>query len=155
MNKTILVILVLILADCKQSEDPSALNVKENSLEVKENSLKVEAMEVAYTRLTPTAFREWIAEAPIAYLPLGTLEWYGEHLPLGSDGLQSSSFMTDLAREAGGIVLPMLYLGPDMRTVQDEKELYGMDYQVWQAGIHASMPAPSRDKRLLNFNWSA
>jgi creatinine amidohydrolase len=87
-----------------------------------------EVIPVEYIKLTPTDFRTRIAEAPIAYLPLGTLEWHGEHLPLGSDGMQSSSFMKDLAREAGGIVLPMLYLGPDMMTSKDEQELYGMDF---------------------------
>lgn len=81
-----------------------------------------------YIKLTPGDFRTRIAEAPIAYLPLGTLEWHGEHLPLGSDGMQSFSFMKDLAKEVGGIVLPMLYLGPDMMMEQEEKELYGMDY---------------------------
>ena len=87
---------------------------------------------VEYARLTPTGFRERIAEAPIAYLPLGTLEWHGEHLPLGSDGLQSFSFMKDLAREVGGIVLPMLYLGPDIMRTEDGKELYGMDFWLSQ-----------------------
>ena len=85
-----------------------------------------------YIKLTPDDFRTRIAEAPIAYLPLGTLEWHGEHLPLGSDGMQSSSFMKDLAKNVGGIVLPMLYLGPDMMREQEEKELYGMDYWLSQ-----------------------
>ena len=87
---------------------------------------------VEYALLTPSDFRTRLAEAPIAYLPLGTLEWHGEHLPLGSDGLQSFSFMKDLARETGGIVLPMLFLGPDMMKTAGEKELYGMDYWLSQ-----------------------
>ena len=87
-----------------------------------------EEIPVEYIKLTPADFRMKIAEAPIAYLPLGTLEWHGEHLPLGSDGMQSFSFMKDLARDAGGIVLPMLYLGPDIMRMEDEQELYGMDY---------------------------
>ncbi|RLD72760.1 MAG: hypothetical protein DRI98_01080 [Bacteroidetes bacterium] len=87
-----------------------------------------EEIPVEYIMLTPTDFRTRIAEAPIAYLPLGTLEWHGEHLPLGSDGMQSFSFMKDLAYEVGGIVLPMLYLGPDMMMAEGEKELYGMDF---------------------------
>lgn len=45
-----------------------------------------------------------IAEAPIAYIPLETLEWHSESLPLGSDGMQSFSFMKDLTRELGGIL---------------------------------------------------
>ncbi len=34
---------------------------------------------IHYAELTPNEFRERIAAAPIAYLPLGTLEWHGEH----------------------------------------------------------------------------
>ena len=82
---------------------------------------------VLYEELTPRAFRERIAAAPIAYLPLGTLEWHGEHLPLGSDGLQSQGFFVELAREAGGIVLPKLFLGPDLRMEKDGHEYFGMD----------------------------
>jgi len=82
---------------------------------------------VLYEELTPNEFRERLAEAPVAYLPLGTIEWHGEHLPLGSDGLQSKEFFIMLAREAGGIVYPMLFLGPDRKKIVNGEELYGMD----------------------------
>lgn len=82
---------------------------------------------VLYAELTPREFRQRLAEAPIAYLPLGTLEWHGEHLPLGSDGLQSQGFFVELAKRAGGIVLPMLFLGPDRREEVDGQVFYGMD----------------------------
>ena len=77
--------------------------------------------------MTPRIFRERIKTAPIAYVPLGTLEWHGEHLPLGSDGLQSKIFFESLAKEAGGVVLPMLYLGPDKHEIHDGIDYYGMD----------------------------
>lgn len=82
---------------------------------------------VLYAELTPQQFRERLIEAPIAYLPLGTLEWHGEHLPLGSDGYQSQGFFVELAQRAGGIVLPMLFLGPDHRQCVEGREYYGMD----------------------------
>ena len=82
---------------------------------------------VLYAEMTPAEFRERLAAAPIAYLPLGTLEWHGEHLPLGSDGLQSQGFFKRLARDVGGIVLPMLFLGPDRMESTGDQELYGMD----------------------------
>jgi len=47
---------------------------------------KEQTLHVFYSELTPQEFRERLAQAPIAYLPLGTLEWHGEHLPLGADG---------------------------------------------------------------------
>jgi len=83
---------------------------------------------VLYEELTPKEFRQRIAEAPIVYLPLGTIEWHGEHLPLGADGLQSKKFLEILAKEVGGIVLPMYFLGPDLSQVVDGKQLYGMDF---------------------------
>lgn len=82
---------------------------------------------VLYSELNPSEFRKRISEAPIAYLPLGTLEWHGEHLPLGSDSIQSHDFFELLAKEAGGIVLPALFLGPDSKVVEDDQEFYGMD----------------------------
>ncbi|MGD2174480.1 MAG: creatininase family protein [Candidatus Brocadiaceae bacterium] len=85
---------------------------------------------VLYAHLRPAEFRHRLAEAPIAYLPLGTLEWHGEHLPLGSDGLQSQGFFVELARRAGGIVLPMLFVGPDRKTERAGRRFYGMD--TWE-----------------------
>jgi len=84
--------------------------------------------EVLYGRLTPSEFKACLQKAPIAYLPLGTLEWHGAHLPLGSDFLQSQGFFIKLAQRVGGVVLPPLFLGPDKELEVDEFEYYGMDY---------------------------
>jgi creatinine amidohydrolase len=89
---------------------------------------------VLYEELTPNEFCSRLAKAPIAYLPLGTLEWHGEHLPLGSDGIQSQGFFIELAQQAGGIVLPMLFLGPDRADMAQGKEFYGMDLYGFPAG---------------------
>lgn len=43
--------------------------------------------EVHYLALLPHQFRERLARCPVGYLPLGTLEWHGEHCALGSDAL--------------------------------------------------------------------
>jgi len=84
---------------------------------------------VLFSELAPQEFREKIKECPIAYLPLGTLEWHGEHLPLGADGIQSQGFFVRLAKKVGGIVLPMLFMGPDGYTETGENTyLYGMDH---------------------------
>ncbi len=73
---------------------------------------------VLYEELTPSAFREKLNQAPVAYLPLGTLEYHGEHLPLGTDALHSKGFFIELAQEFGGIVMPMIFLGPSWYTGQ-------------------------------------
>ena len=82
---------------------------------------------VQYIELTPREFLARLKETPIAYLPLGTLEWHGEHLPLGSDGIQSRGFLTELAQRVGGVVLPMLFLGPEMYSIIDGAEYFQMD----------------------------
>lgn len=97
---------------------------------------------VEYAHLTPVEFRERMAAAPVAYLPLGTLEWHSEHLPLGADGLQSSAFFNELARESGGIVLPMLFLGPDQVLQEDQNTYYGMDF--WYDKESMKKPVPSQ-----------
>ena len=83
---------------------------------------------VFYEELTPAAFLRRLAQAPIAYLPLGTLEWHGPHLPLGSDGLQSRGLFAQLARKVGGVVLPMLFVGPDLTYTKDGYTYIGMDF---------------------------
>jgi len=83
---------------------------------------------VLYEELTPAEFSARLADCPVAYLPLGTLEWHSNHLPLGSDGLQSEEFFKRLAAETGGIVLPKLFIGPDgYDTLINGREYYGMD----------------------------
>lgn len=84
---------------------------------------------VKYSDLLPWEFRERLAAKPVAYLPLGTLEWHGEHLPLGGDAIQSEGLMVECARRFGGIVLPPIHLGPDRAWDRGEGEvLQGMDY---------------------------
>lgn len=86
------------------------------------------ACPVRYEELRPHQFRERLQQRPVAYLPLGTLEWHGEHLPLGSDGIISQGLMCECARRFGGIVMPPVHLGPDRASLQtDGSYLYGMD----------------------------
>ena len=83
---------------------------------------------VLYEELRPRGFAERIAKMPIAYLPLGTLEWHGLHLPLGSDGMQSRGLFCEMARRIGGIVLPMLFVAPDKTKEIDGTTYIGMDF---------------------------
>jgi len=86
------------------------------------------AAKVRYAELLPSEFRTRLAERPIAYLPLGNLEWHGEHLPLGSDALQAEGLMVECARQFGGIVMPPIHLGPDRAKLTDDgKMLVGME----------------------------
>ena len=99
---------------------------------------------VLYAELVPQEFRERIKKCPIAYLPLGTLEWHGEHLPLGSDGIQSQGFFIKLAEKVGGIVLPMLFMGPDRSMKSDAGYLYGMDYWTGESESGKKIREPAQ-----------
>ena len=45
------------------------------------------------------------------------------HMPLGADGIQSKELFIELAGKMGGVVLPMLFVGPD-RVFDDRGELF-------------------------------
>lgn len=104
-----------------------------------------ERQKVRYEELTPGEFIIRMAAAPVAYLPLGTLEWHGEHLPLGSDGIQPSEFFQEVASEVGGIVLPALFLGPDSR-----EKIAGIDYYGKDNGNHPDLVQHQYDRQILN-----
>lgn len=82
---------------------------------------------VLYEELFPDEFQSRVQEMPVAYLPLGTMEWHGPHLPLGADGIQARELFVRLAAKMGGVVLPMLYIGPDRVFDDRGKKYYGMD----------------------------
>lgn len=84
--------------------------------------------EIEWLYMTPGKFRERIDKVPVAYLPLGTLEWHGPHNPLGADALQPIGFFRDLASRVGGVVMPPLFLGPDRKAKVIDGQFYaGMD----------------------------
>ncbi|NQX26624.1 creatininase family protein [Microbacteriaceae bacterium VKM Ac-2854] len=61
--------------------------------------------------LTPAQLDAAIAAAPVAYLPLGSLEFHGPHLPIGLDTLNAHGVCVGAAQAGGGIVLPPVYQG--------------------------------------------
>lgn len=65
---------------------------------------------------------DWVRarkHVPVAYLPLGRLEWHGRHLPLGLDAVKAHALCLRIAERAGGIVMPPLYYGDDPTQVAD------------------------------------
>lgn len=61
--------------------------------------------------LRPHQIRDALARRSVAYVPLGTLEWHGEHLPVGLDSLTAHGLCLRAAARDGGLVLPPLYYG--------------------------------------------
>ncbi len=72
---------------------------------------------------------------PVAYLPIGPLEWHGPHLPLGTDPLQAESLAIALARQVGGIVCPTLYWGTERERSPDMLRHLGFKGDEWIVGM--------------------
>jgi creatinine amidohydrolase len=67
--------------------------------------------EVRYAYCRPEQVVRRRNECPVAYVPIGTLEWHGPHNPLGADTLQAEGLAILCARKGGGLVFPPLYYG--------------------------------------------
>jgi len=66
---------------------------------------------VNYELMLPHELDEAVRDFPVAYVPLGSLEWHGKHLALGNDTLKALGILEHTAREFGGVVLPPTYWG--------------------------------------------
>jgi creatinine amidohydrolase len=62
--------------------------------------------EVRLDRLRPAAIEAALARAPIAWVPLGALEYHAPHLPNGTDGLTGQGLRGGAAQRRGGVGLP-------------------------------------------------
>ncbi|ANE45337.1 hypothetical protein SY83_02190 [Paenibacillus swuensis] len=68
--------------------------------------------QIQWERMLPAEFRRAQAKLPVLFLPLGTVEWHGEHNALGLDSLKAHELLVRTARKAGGgVVHPPLYGG--------------------------------------------
>ncbi|HEX6291334.1 MAG TPA: creatininase family protein [Herpetosiphonaceae bacterium] len=64
----------------------------------------------AYVALRPDQLAAKLAEAPVAYVPWGALEWHSMHLPVGLDGLVAECIAERAVARTSGVVLPTMYL---------------------------------------------
>ncbi|MGO9310467.1 MAG: creatininase family protein [Spirochaetia bacterium] len=67
--------------------------------------------EVRYHLCRPAQVRSRRERCPVAYVPIGTIEWHGPQNPLGADSLQAEGLALRCAQEGGGLVFPPLYYG--------------------------------------------
>lgn len=67
--------------------------------------------EVRAERLSPDELTARIVESPVAYIPVGALEFHGPHLPIGLDGFTAHGVCVAATQYSGGIVLPAVYQG--------------------------------------------
>jgi creatinine amidohydrolase len=50
-------------------------------------------------------------EFPFLYVPVGSLEWHGEHMALGNDAIKMANLCRVAAQVGGGIVFPPVFFG--------------------------------------------
>lgn len=69
------------------------------------------AREYRIELMTPDEFQAMMVARPIIYVPCGLIEWHGQHLPLGLDGLKMYQIILSCAERTGGVVLPLNWIG--------------------------------------------
>lgn len=64
-----------------------------------------------YQEMQPHEFDAALQKAPVAFLPLGTLEYHGPHMPIGNDALKAEAILKRVCAQTGGIMVPTFYWG--------------------------------------------
>lgn len=80
---------------------------------------------VQYELMLPHEFEAALTRFPVAYVPVGSLEWHGRHLALGNDTLKAHGILLKAAEKYGGVVVPPTYWG---------------HMASWKPGCHPGLP---------------
>lgn len=99
-------------------------------------------MEYAIRNISYKEFDLRRKETEVAFLPIGACEVYGEHLPLGSDGMVAEYVAMEMAKRTNGICLPLIPVGcskalygfPGTLTVQN-RTLYNYAKDIIEGAI--------------------
>ncbi len=74
---------------------------------------------IRYHEMRPHQIREVRDDFPVAYLPMGVLEWHGEHNPVGLDAVKATAMAEHFARDIGGLVMPTLWYGDNRQILAE------------------------------------
>jgi creatinine amidohydrolase len=66
---------------------------------------------IRFEESVPKQVAALVERSPIAYVPLGALEWHGEHGPQGLDGVKAHHICERAAEQTGGVVFPTIFWG--------------------------------------------
>ncbi len=72
-----------------------------------------------YEALSAEALRDAVRRRPVAWLPVGILEWHGLQSACGLDALKAETLCEMAAAALGGVCFPTLWLGPNPSTPFD------------------------------------
>lgn len=85
--------------------------------------------EVRFDRLVPKQVVTRRKACNLAYLPVGTLEWHGSHLPFGTDSLLVTYVAEEAARRFGGVAFPPVMYGDIRYMVHDSRVEWRQTYR--------------------------
>jgi len=99
-------------------------------------------MEVRYERLRPAQIIAQREACSVAYLPIGTIEWHGEHNPVGLDTLKIHQLLIRCAQRTGGLVFPPLYYGENREQALMEANARDREQIAAKMGLSPQNFAP-------------
>ena len=93
--------------------------------------------EVRFDRMVPAQVLARREACNLAYLPVGSLEWHGPHMPFGTDYMTVGHIAEQAARRFGGVAFPPMYYS-DIRYILQEcrpewRKTYARDLRVPKA----------------------
>lgn len=91
--------------------------------------------EIRFELMRPQQIIEERLRCPLIYVPFGTLEWHGPHLPIGTDMLIAHNLALRSAKETGGVVFPPLFLGAERERSSNAVKDLGFTEDQWIVGI--------------------
>ena len=113
--------------------------------------------ECRYPYLSPNELIRRLQAKAILYLPIGSLEWHNEHLPLGTDTFHAIELSMRLCSEIGGVVLPAFWWNTGgchdhLSTYHMPEELYRTTLKNVCTGL---APIPAKLLVLVNGHGGA
>ena len=97
---------------------------------------------VQYERLRPQQIVARRNACPVAFLPIGTIEWHGVHNPVGLDALKIHALLCQCAAQIGGLVFPPLYYGENREQALMEATAADREQIAAEMGLPAENFAP-------------
>ncbi len=75
------------------------------------------------------------ARVPLVFLPTGSIEWHGPHLPLGVDMMLAHEAAMRAAAELGGVVHPAIFCGTERERRPEMLRDIGFRGDEWIVGM--------------------
>lgn len=108
--------------------------------------------ECRYAYLSPNELLARLKQKAVLYLPIGSLEWHNEHLPLGTDTLHAIELSMRLCADIGGVVLPAFWWNTG--GCHDHASTYHMPEDLYRTTLRnvciGLAPIPARLLVLVN-----